>query len=110
MIINRPSILIYAVEASKSALKEICAGIEEEGVLYEVVKKDKGSAKELAYAAANESVLGSGIGIFKTEMALQMRNIKMEKPVFYSEKEEESQCRKLGINSARAVKHRPFQI
>lgn len=110
MIISRPSILIYTNKADAKILKEICAGIEEEGLLYQVEEKSEENVKRLAYDAANTSVLGSGIGISKEETALQMRNVDMEKPLFYGKTKEVKQCRKVGINSARAVKRRPFCI
>ena len=33
MVVNKPSVLIYADHADEDYLKEVCAGIEEEGVL-----------------------------------------------------------------------------
>ena len=39
MIVKRPSIFIYANNPDKGMLKEICAGIEEEGVFFEIFEK-----------------------------------------------------------------------
>ena len=63
MVVNKPSIFIYTYEPDREDLKEILAGIEEEGVLYEVYEKEQESVEKLAFEAANDSMLGSGIGI-----------------------------------------------
>ena len=36
MVVNKPTINIYCQNADEDYLKEICAGIEEEGVLYQI--------------------------------------------------------------------------
>ena len=36
MVVNRPTVIIYTRLPDEDLLREICAGIEEEGVLYEV--------------------------------------------------------------------------
>ena len=36
MIVKRPSIFIYTNAPDRDYLKEICAGIEEEGVFFEI--------------------------------------------------------------------------
>ena len=48
MVVNRPTIIIYTREADEDLLREICAGIEEEGVLYEIHSRE-GNLDELAY-------------------------------------------------------------
>ena len=63
MIIKRPSIFIYTNEPDRDFLREVCAGIEEEGVFYEIIPGEAADLDELAYDAANDSMLGSGVGI-----------------------------------------------
>ena len=48
MIINKPTVIIYTRDPDEDLLREICAGIEEEGVLYEV-HSGKGDMDTLAY-------------------------------------------------------------
>ena len=36
MVVNKPAIIIYTKDPDPDFLREICAGIEEEGVLYQV--------------------------------------------------------------------------
>ncbi len=106
---NRPTILIYTVNVDDYLMvKEMCAGIEEEGLLYEVKRHYYGVLDELAYNAANESVLGCGIGVEGSKTVLTFRNMAKGEHVFSLEKATFSQCRKLGANAARAVKRVPF--
>lgn len=108
MVVNKPSVLIYADHADEDYLKEVCAGIEEEGVLYEVIPS-QGELDELAYRAAEESMLGSGIGICQRRLAMQMRQLPRGRNVFELNQPMFWQCRALGANSARAVKKMPFK-
>lgn len=110
MITNRPSIFIYTYNPDADILKEICAGIEEEGVLFDVIEKPEMDTRDLAYEAANESVLGSGIGLSYGMAAMQMRNVNRDKPVFLLDRPDKEMSRKMGTNSARAIKRKAFQI
>ena len=38
MIVKKPSIFIYTHLADKTILREVCAGVEEEGVFYEITE------------------------------------------------------------------------
>lgn len=75
MITKKPSIFIYVRNPDERMLKEICAGIEEEGVFYEIREVDAQSLDELAWQAANDSMPGSGIGILGSQAALQLRGL-----------------------------------
>lgn len=129
MMINKPSIHIYIDQADPQILKEICAGIEEEGVPYEIrdVSRENRSSKPensgiaerpaeslgdpagLAFLAAEESVLGTGIGIVDDTAAMTLRKIPKETPVYLLQNPEAAKCRNLGTDSARAVKRKPFR-
>ncbi len=109
MVVNKPSILIYTYQPDEDFLREICAGIEEEGLLYEITEKQTDNIDELAYLAAADSMLGSGIGIMKQTAAMQMAHIPMGKNVFQYYMPTYPQCRMLGANSARAVKKVMFK-
>ena len=108
MVVNRPSIMIYTREPDEDLLREICAGIEEEGVLYEV-RPGEGELDSLAFEAAKESILGSGIGMEGQRIAMQMARLPKGKNVFELNHPRFWQCRNLGSNSARAVKKLPFK-
>lgn len=108
MVVNKPTILIYTQQADPDYLREVCAGIEEEGVLYQI-REMEADLDGLAYAAANESMLGSGVGIQGRQLALQMRRLPQGHNVFELNAPRFWQCRNLGANSARAIKKMPFK-
>ena len=76
MISRRPSIFIYTSQPDMDFLREIRAGIEEEGVFCEVFPREGADLDTLAYEAANDSMLGSGIGLCGVDAAMQMRGLK----------------------------------
>jgi hypothetical protein len=108
MLAGKPSILIYSWEPDEDLLREVCAGIEEEGVLYQKITR-KDDLDTLAWEAANDSMLGVGIGISGVRMAMQMQQLPKGKNVFELNAPHFWQCRNLGSNSARAVKKMMFR-
>lgn len=108
MVVNKPAIIIYTHEADEDLLREVCAGIEEEGVLFEIHTRE-GELDDLAYEAAKESMLGSGIGISGQRIAMQMDRVPRGRNVFELNSPRFWQCRNIGSNSARAVKKMPFK-
>lgn len=108
MVVNKPTIIIYTWEPDEALVREVCAGIEEEGVLYQVTSRE-GDLDILAYEAACESMLGSGIGICGARLAMQMQRLQKGHNVFELDHPLFWQCRNLGANSARAIKKMPFK-
>ena len=108
MVVSRPSIIIYTDHPDEGLLHEVLAGIEEEGVLYQVSDRT-GDLDTLAFEAAAESMLGSGIGICGSRLAMQMQRLPKGHNVFELDMPSFSQCRNLGANSARAIKKMPFK-
>lgn len=109
MVIKKPTIFIYAFRPDAAILKEICAGMEEEGVFYEVFNRDTQSADALAGQAANDSMLGCGIGL--SEKSATLRLGKPEKGCnleSYASPTAE-QGRTLGANAARAIKRQALK-
>ena len=53
MISKKPSIYIYVNNPNPQVLREICSGIEEEGVFYEIVEREEAELDVLVWAAAN---------------------------------------------------------
>ena len=101
----KPTVYIYESGASNAALQEIAAGLEEEGIPWEIIACNTSDAKALAHAAADHSRLRVGIGITVKAAALQVRNLPENKPVFLIDIDDNlASLRKLGINAARAVK------
>lgn len=108
MVANKPTIVIYTNDPDQYFLHEICSGIEEEGLLYEIHERS-GELDALAHEAAQDSMLGSGIGMSGQRIAMQMRGLPKGHNVFELNRPRFWQCRNLGANSARAVKKMPFK-
>ena len=88
MVVNKPTIIIYTNDPDQEFLHEM---------------------DELAHAAAEDSMLGSGIGMSGQRIAMQMRRLPKGHNVFELNAPRFWQCRNLGANSARAVKKMPFK-
>ena len=108
MVVNKPAVLLYWHEPGVDYLKEICAGIEEEGVLFQILNRED-DMDSLAYQAAKDSMLGVGIGIDGRRIAMQMNHVPKGKNIFELHAPAFWQCRNLGANSARAIKKMPFK-
>ena len=109
MIVNRPSIYIYVNQPDQAVLREICSGIEEEGVFYEVTEQQERELDSLAWSAANESMLGSGIGISGSSAALIIRGLKQGQNILSYVQPSAHESRMLGANSARVIKKQPLK-
>ncbi len=110
MIAKRPTIMIYTARPDEALLREVCAGIEEEGVLYEVVPALAGDATVLAAAASDASVLGSGVAVCGTTIALHIKGMEKGRTVLSYESATLSHARDAGANSARVIKRLPFKL
>lgn len=106
---NKPVIVILTNNPSGEVLKEILAGIEEEGVLYEVTSNTKGSSEEIAVEAAEMSALGVGVGIIQDSVSVQVRNMATDNILFKAASSNRQDIRNIGANAARYVKGIPFK-
>lgn len=104
MVVKKPSIFIYVYNADKDFLREIRAGIEEEGVFSEVYERTTPACNTLTFEAARDSMLGSGIGISGVDIALNMRGLPENKTIAFYHMPTYEECRRLGANSARLIK------
>ncbi len=109
MVAKRPSIYIYIDNPDQELLREICAGIEEEGVFYEIIDRAGEELKELTWNAANDSMLGSGVGIKGSNVAFMIRGQKPGQFIDYYAYPSREESRRIGANSARAIKKCPFK-
>ncbi len=110
MIARKPTILIFTVRPDEMLLREICAGIEEEGVLYEVIAQPSGDAATLAAVASGVSVLGSGVALVGCSIALHIKGMTDRSPLLGFERATPGQARDVGANSARVIKKLPFKL
>ena len=69
MIVKKPSIFIYTHLADEAILQEVCAGVEEEGVFYEITEFPDECMEKLSYKAARDSMLGSESGFWNGRLS-----------------------------------------
>lgn len=109
MIRNKPTIKLYANTNDQKIVSEICAGMEEEGVPFEIEIQEGLELVTLCYNASTDSVLGIGIGIKDTQVGIQISPLPRGRVLFQIENPTMQQARILGMNAARAVKKMPFK-
>jgi len=111
---SRPTIIIHADKAlsGKNILNQICYGIEEEGIPYEVILVEKCSDHvQMAYDACQQSRVGVGIGVSGEYVVLHYEKLRKDSPLFdISVNEGIEKVRAIGQNGARLVKRMPFNI
>lgn len=110
--LNRPSIIICTSQHAgvEAKLRELQAGMEEEGVPCSVVDDSSASAAALAYKGAQASLLGVGVGISPTALCIHHQKLPEAEPLFLVEGEGiQALWRNFGYNAARLVKGLPFK-
>lgn len=110
MIAKKPTIMIYTARPDAALLREICAGIEEEGVLFEITAAIAGEATVLAAAASEASVLGIGVALCGNTIALHIKGMERGRSVLRYDNATQTQARDAGANSARVIKRLPFKL
>lgn len=95
-----PAIVIYCSNNDQFALKEVKAGVEEEGLSCQVLSlENETDPITMAYEACRVSVLGVGIGIYGQKVRWSVRE-HLTPVLMYDSKSP----RNIGQNSARYVK------
>ena len=106
---KKPVIKVFVTKASEPFLKEVLAGIEEEGVLYEVESNLGGTSSELATKAATESLLETGIGIDGEFATITICKLPQNNPLKSYSCLSNHKLRLAGSNAARIVKGIPLK-
>jgi hypothetical protein len=100
---DKPRVLILTA-GPETLLREICAGIEEEGVPFEVLPAGSGTAGELAEEAARRSPLDVGVGLDRTGVTIVHHSkLPTGKPVSGDPTRTRSGARRSGHDAARVV-------
>ena len=107
----KPSIVICASGHSQddAKIREIKAGIEEEGVPCSLLADREGDVAALAWQAAAASHLGVGVGISPAGAGLHYHKLPEHTPLFIAAANSPGTWRQLGYNAARLVKGLPFK-
>ena len=110
MIARKPTILIFTVRPDEALLCELCAGIEEEGVLYDVIAQPSGEACALAAMASGMSMLGSGVALVGHSLALHIKGMTDRSPLLGFDNATPKEARDVGSNAARVIKKLPLRV
>lgn len=107
---RRPEIHVCYSRQNKEYVKDILAGIEEEGLFsYSYETKDYDPITS-AYKASESSLLGVGISVVHSHVVLHVSNLKVDEPLLKIDVADTSHLRKFGSNAARYVKGIPFKL
>jgi len=116
MIVNNleiPCIYVCLNNLKEPFLKEIVAGIEEEGIPYNVknINFSEDTILREVYAGAQESRMGIALGVMDDRIVLHYNKIKEEKPLIDIRLNlyEKEKARIVGCNAARLYKVMPFK-
>lgn len=106
----RPVILIYceSITRGRGLLQELGAGMEEEGVPYRAEEVAAGTTVELAYAAAQASLLSVGVGLGAAgDLCVHHTKLPDDAPVLL---DVAASARTMGHNAARLVTNSPLLL
>lgn len=106
---KRPVVKVFVTSGGERFLKEVLAGIEEEGVLYEVEISEYGSSKELATIAASSSLLETGIGIDGEVVSITICKLPENNSLQSYSCLKDDNLRLAGSNAARLIKGIPLK-
>lgn len=108
---SRPCIVVVTDKPNKNILKQLLAGIEEEGIPYEVDVVNSDELLKITHKAAVYSRMGVGIGIKENRVLLHFSRLKIDKPILDVNLKENIQdtARNIGNNAARLYKIMPFK-
>ncbi|KZL90670.1 glycerol dehydratase reactivase beta/small subunit family protein [Clostridium magnum] len=108
-----PCIFVCINNLKEPFLKEILAGIEEEGIPYNVknINFNESTILREVYTAAQESRMGIAIGVIEGRLVLHFNKLKEEKPLVDIKLDlyEKEKARIVGCNAARLYKIMPFK-
>lgn len=108
-----PSIFVCLSNLKEPFLKEILAGIEEEGIPCKVknINFNEDTILREVYAASQESRIGIAIGVIDGRVVLHYNKLKEEKPLIDINLNlyEKEKARIVGCNAARLYKIMPFK-
>ncbi|TDT50361.1 glycerol dehydratase reactivase beta/small subunit family protein [Fonticella tunisiensis] len=109
--IEKPSILVCTEQANELILKEVLAGMEEEGIPYSVVNVKNMSLIKETYNSAQLSRMGIAVGILRNRVIIHYNKLREINPLFDVELKfyERERARSLGNNAARLYKAMPLK-
>ena len=108
---SRPCIVVVTDKPDKIILKQLLAGIEEEGIPYEFDVVNGDELLKITHKAALYSRMGVGIGIKQNRVLLHFSKLKVDKPILDANLNDDikNTARNIGNNAARLYKIMPFK-
>ncbi len=109
---KKPSVYIGfdAEIAGSNIFKNVCYGLEEEGIPFYYFAGEEKNAEVLAHEAAQGSRLNVGVGIgVDNNIVLQHKKLDLENPFFKQKIDYNFQAKIIGSNAARLVKGIPVK-
>ncbi len=109
---SKPCILIYCFPHAgcEQKIREVTAGMEEEGIPSSVMNSTEHDSVALAYEGAVQSQLGVGVGIGDRQICIHYVKLPAGQPLFrVDEAGNPLLWRYCGYNAARLVKGIPFK-
>ncbi|CAB1239838.1 glycerol dehydratase reactivase beta/small subunit family protein [Clostridium sp. MT-14] len=111
--VNRPCINVCLDNPAESLLKEILAGLEEEGIPYELKNMNftQDEIIKIAYEVSEESRMGIAIALKNDRVVLHYSKLKENHPLIDMRLDyyEKRKARIIGCNAARLYKVMPFK-
>lgn len=108
----KPCIVIYVCShpGAMEKIREVQAGMEEEGIPWSILQSNETDFTKLAYEAASSSKLGVGVGIGVDGLSIQHEKLPANQPLFsLAAAGKPADWRRFGYNAARLVKGIPFK-
>ncbi|MGE5454862.1 MAG: glycerol dehydratase reactivase beta/small subunit family protein [Methylocystaceae bacterium] len=109
---ERPRVIICTTSSDycEDRIRELQAGLEEEGVPHAVLRGNDGDVSNLAWQGANASQLGVGLGVSPYGLCIHYHKLPESEPLFTTDDAgDEETWRRFGSNAARLVKGLPFK-
>lgn len=102
---NKPVIFVYVINPSMEILNQVTAGMEEEGVLFEIVEcRNEESPEAYALQAATASIIEAGIGMNGQNLRFNQSILKNSSPILSIDNADKGSARIFGSNAARFIK------
>lgn len=108
----RPVVVIGTpgTEPPDRALREVQAGLEEEGVPYDVHRYEATDPCALAHQAARDSPLDVGVAVTRDGLCVHHAKLPRDRPVCSEHSAEPADARRLGHDAARVVTGVPLKL
>ncbi|MDN5913618.1 MAG: glycerol dehydratase reactivase beta/small subunit family protein [Pseudonocardia sp.] len=104
------TILISGGENLAGVLREVAAGIEEEGVPYDLRSGSGADPVALAHTAAHASPLDVGVGVSARGISVHHAKLPADRPVAHAREATHAVGRRMGHDAARIVTGLPLKL